>query len=104
MTAGGGVGKVDAVSVLRAAAATSVALASSDAYHAERAPLLVAAACAVAELIAADKEYDEARREYDAKAPDGIGEMDSRTAADYARLNAATARRASALAALEEHP
>lgn len=92
MTAGGGV--VDAI---------------DDACHAlntretrDERNALIAARIAIAELIAADREYDEARREYDAKAPDGIGEPDSRTAADYARLNTATARRASALAALEE--
>lgn len=55
------------------------------------------ARAAVAELIAADRSYDEARAAYSALAPEGLGELDSRTDADYAPLAAAIQRRAAAL-------
>lgn len=57
----------------------------------------------VAELIAADKEYDEARQQWEQRSISGTHDFDE---AEYrrmaARLESATARRASALAALGE--
>jgi hypothetical protein len=57
---------------------------------------------AIRELVEADREYDEARAAYSAKAPCGIGESDSRTDDDYAPLGAAIARRRAALAKFSE--
>jgi hypothetical protein len=51
-------------------------------------------------LVAADVEYDAARKAWDALAPGGIGEIDNRSEADYERLRAAKDRRDAALHAL----